>query len=319
MSQHLKALVHTLRYEAQNTLSLEFRPAAGGTFPVFTAGSHINLHLPNGLERSYSLCNSCDEQDRYVVAVLRDRASRGGSQFVHDQLRVGTILTINTPLNNFPLVEDAAHSVLIAGGIGVTPLLCMAKRLMGIGRPFEVWLFASSRRNAAFLDVLHALGVPLLLHFDDEKGAPPDLQSLLETKVGEPSTHFYACGPTAMLDAFVAATTRLQIENVHIERFAAQTVAASEEAKRTYTVELARSGRLITIGPDKSLLDTLVAVGADINYSCCEGVCGSCRTIVLAGKPDHRDSILTPKERASNQAMFPCVSGSKSNLLRLDL
>lgn len=319
MSTILNAFVHTLRFEAEDIISVELHPVPGTEFPAFTAGAHIDLHLPNGMERSYSLSNPGEERGRYVVGVLRDRASRGGSRCVHEQLRVGMRLPISAPRNNFPLHEEAGHSVLIAGGIGVTPILCMARRLKAIGRSFEVMYFARSRPGAAFVAELQALGMPLHLHFDDEQGGPPDLQALLSRRAPEAQTHYYACGPTVMLDAFEKTCAALGHENAHIERFTAVEVAASPDAQATYTVELHRSGRSLTVTPAKSLLDTLLDAGVEVEHSCCEGVCGSCETRVLAGEPDHRDSVLSAKERAANKVMMVCVSGCKSSRLVLDL
>ena len=294
-------------------------PQPGTEFPPFAAGSHIDLHLPNGMERSYSLCNPSEERGRYVVGVLKDRASRGGSRCVHEQLRVGMKLPITAPRNNFALHEDAGHSVLVAGGIGITPILCMARRLQALGRSFEVLYFARSRSGAAFVAELQALGMPLTLHFDDEQGGPPDLKAHLAKRAPQAGLHHYACGPAVMLDFFEKFCAELGHANAHIERFTAVEVAASSDARSTYVVELARSGRSITVTPEKSLLDTLLAAGLDVDHSCCEGVCGSCETRVLAGEPDHRDSILSAKERASNKIMMLCVSGCKSATLTLDL
>ena len=319
MSTTLNAFVHTLRHEADEVISVELRPVPGTEFPAFEAGSHIDLHLPNGMVRSYSLSNPCTDRNRYVVGVLRDRASRGGSRCVHEQLRIGMRLPISAPRNNFPLHEDAAHTVLIAGGIGVTPILCMARRLQALGQPFEVLYFARSRAGAAFVDELQALGMPLLLHFDDEKGGPPDLKALLSRRAPAAQDHYYACGPAVMLDAFEKTCADLGHANAHIERFTAVEVAASADAKASYTVELRRSGKSITVTPEKSLLDTLLAAGLKIEHSCCEGVCGSCETRVLEGTPDHRDSVLSAKERAANKVMMVCVSGCKSSSLALDL
>jgi ferredoxin-NADP reductase len=315
----LNAFVHTLRYEADDVTSIELRPVAGVEFPAFGAGAHIDLHLPNGMVRNYSLCNSSEELGRYVIGVLRDRASRGGSRCVHEQLRVGMRLPITAPRNNFPLHEEAGHSVLIAGGIGVTPILCMVRRLKALGHSFEMMYFVRSRASAAFLTELEALDIPLHLHFDDEQGGPPDLQALLGRRPPEATTHYYACGPSVMLDAFEKVCAALGHENAHIERFNAVDVAASAEAKATYVVELRRSGRTITITPEKSLLNTLLDAGVQVEYSCNEGVCGTCETRVLAGEPDHRDSVLSAKERASNKVMMVCVSGCKSSSLTLDL
>lgn len=319
MTVTLQALVHTLRYEAQDTLSVDLRPVDGGEFPAFAPGSHIDLHLPNGLVRSYSLSNDSTERHRYVVGVLRDRASRGGSRCVHESLRVGSTITIDAPRNHFALDESAAHTVLVAGGIGITPLLCMARRLHSLGRSFEMLYFARERKSAAFLAELQALGMPLHLHFDAEAGGPPDLRALLARRAPDAGTHYYSCGPTPMLDAFEKFCAELGHDNAHIERFTAVEVKASSDARDNYTVELKKSGRFIQVTPEKSLLDTLLAAGIDVDHSCCEGVCGSCETRVLAGTPDHRDSVLSPKEREKNKVMMVCVSGCKSETLVLDL
>jgi ferredoxin-NADP reductase len=317
--QTLNAFVHTLRFEADDTISVDLRPVGDGEFPAFTAGSHIDLHLPNGMERSYSLCNSADERHRYVVGVLKDRASRGGSRCVHEQLRIGMQIVISVPRNNFPLQEAADHTVLVAGGIGITPLLCMARRLRDLGRSFELLYFARSRASAAFLDELQALEVPLHLHFDAEEGGPPDLRALLAARPPSPDLHLYACGPTSMLDAFEKICAELGHENAHLERFAAVAHEAAEDARKTFTVELVRSKQSFTVTPEKSILDTLLDAGILVDHSCCEGVCGSCETRVLSGEPDHRDSILSAKERAGNKVMMICVSGCKSASLALDL
>lgn len=315
----LQAFVQQMRHEADGIVSVELRPADGGEFPPFDAGAHIDLHLPNGLIRNYSLVNPAGERGRYVIGVLRDRASRGGSRYVHETLRVGQKLTISAPRNNFPLHEEAPHSVLIAGGIGITPILCMAKRLKALGRSFEMMLFARSRKSAAFLDEVHALGVPLTLHFDEEQGGPPNIEQLLARCAAGDKAHYYACGPAVMLDTFEKACAQLAYANAHIERFAPVEVKASDDARANYVVELKKSDRIIPITPDKSLLQTLIDNGVDVEYSCSEGVCGTCETRVLEGTPDHRDSVLSPKERASNRCMMVCVSGSKSERLVLDL
>lgn len=319
MSTTLNAFVHTLRYEAEDVISVELRPVPGTEFPAFDAGSHIDLHLPNGMVRNYSLSNASDEHHRYVLGVLRDRASRGGSRCVHEQLRIGMQLPITAPSNNFPLHEGANHSVLIAGGIGITPILSMARRLKALSASFEVMYFARARQGAAFVSELEALGMPLLFHFDNERNGPPDLKALLSKRSPDAETHYYACGPAVMLDAFEKNCQALGHVNAHIERFAPVEVAASSDAKTTYNVELARSGRNITVTPEKSLLDTLLAAGVKVEHSCCEGVCGTCETAVLAGEPDHRDSVLSAKEQASNKVMMVCVSGCKSASLTLDL
>ena len=321
MAHMLNAFVHTLKFEAQDILSLELRPMAGNEFPAFEAGSHIDLHLPNGIVRSYSLLNDCRERHRYVVAVLKDKASRGGSRAVHEQLRIAMPLQISEPRNNFKLVETAAHSVLVAGGIGITPILSMVQRLHQLGCPFEVVYCARSRLSAAYVAEIEALATQVHWHFDDEQGGPPDLQALLATRpgVGANNTHYYACGPAVMLDAFERSCASLGYTHAHIERFQAVEVAPASDAQQTYTVELKRSGQVLTVMPGQSLLATLQAANIDCNTSCEEGICGSCETRVLEGTPDHCDSVLSPQEQASHKMMMVCVSGCKSSHLVLDL
>lgn len=314
----LSAWVHTLRHEAQDIISVELRPAAGTSFPAFTPGAHIDLHLPGGLVRSYSLCNDAGESGRYVVGVLKDKASRGGSRTVHEQLRVGMPLTISAPRNHFGLVEDAAHTVLVAGGIGVTPLLCMARRLASLGRSYEVLYFARSRASAAFADVLSQLGAQVHWHFDDEAGGPPDLRALLAQRQAQ-DTHYYACGPTPMLDAFEQHCSELGLSHTHLERFSAKPVEAASDARTSYAVELRKSGRQFEVPAGKTLHDMLLELRVDVPWSCEEGICGSCETKVLEGQVDHRDMVLTPAEQATNTVMMVCVSGCKSQRLVLDL
>jgi ferredoxin-NADP reductase len=315
----LQAWIHTLRYEADDIISVELRPVSSASFPAFEAGAHIDLHLPNGMVRSYSLFNDCRETHRYVIGVLKDRASRGGSRCVHEQLRVGMRLTISAPRNNFPLHEDATHSVLIAGGIGVTPVLCMARRLKALGRSFEFMYFARSRKSAAFISDIEALGVPFTCHFDDEQGGPPDFKQVLGRRAPSTSEHYYACGPSVMLDVFEKTCAGLGHGHAHIERFSAVEVAASVDARSSYTVELRRSGKTFQVTPEKNLHQQLLDIRANVPFSCEEGVCGSCETRVLEGEPDHRDSVLSGDERANNKVMMVCVSGCKSNRLVLDL
>jgi ferredoxin-NADP reductase len=322
-SPALSATVHAMRLEAHGIVSLELRPAEGAPeFPGFTAGAHIDLHLPNGLVRSYSLLNSQEERQRYVVAVLHDRNSRGGSRCVHEQLRVGATIPISAPRNNFALEEDAARSVLVAGGIGITPMLSMLERLAGLGKRVDLIYCARSRREAAFAgrigSIARQAGIRVTWHLDDERAAPPDLQSMLSDF--PPETHFYCCGPGPMLDAFEAACTALGHAHYHIERFASAPAAAPDAAAQDgYQVHLQRCGKTLDVPAGASLLDALLEAGVQRDYSCREGVCGACETKVLAGEIDHRDSILSKSERAANKTMMVCVSGCKKGPLVLDI
>ncbi|MDM0048674.1 PDR/VanB family oxidoreductase [Variovorax sp. J22R115] len=320
-SPTLNALVHTMRYEADGIVSVEFRPATPEVdFPAFEAGSHIDLHLPNGLVRSYSLCNPSTDRQRYVVGVLNDRKSRGGSRYVHQQLRVGMTLPISVPRNNFKLEEGAERSVLVAGGIGVTPIWCMLQRLISIGKPVELLYCARARKEAAFVEAITALAaeksVQLTWHFDEEKGGPPNLAALLVDKGAD--SHYYCCGPTPMLDGFEKTCEQLGYPHAHIERFAAVHVEAPS-ATQSYMVECAKSGKTVEVPPGKSILDSLIDAGLNPDHSCKEGVCGACETKVLDGEIDHHDGILTKLERASNKTMMICVSGCKRGPLVLDI
>ncbi len=313
----ITVLVCAIRLEAQGVASLELRSPQGDDLPAFEAGAHIDLHLPNGLVRSYSLFNAPTERHRYMVAVQNDRNSRGGSRFVHEQLRVGSELRITPPRNNFALDESAPRSVLLAGGIGVTPLFCMYKRLRSIGQPVELIYCARSRKEAAFVDDgLLSGNSRVRMLFDDEHGGPPDLRILLSSQPKD--AHFYCCGPAPMLDAFETVCKGLGYANVHIERFSAPADMTPSQASG-YQVELARSGKIIDVPPETSLLNVLIDAGIDTDYSCREGICGACQTTVLEGIPDHRDAVLTERERASNKTMMICVSGCKGDKLVLDI
>ena len=320
-SPTLNALVHTMRFEAEGIISIELRPATPDVeFPPFEAGSHVDLHLANGLVRSYSLCNSDADRGRYVIGVLNDRKSRGGSRYVHQQLRVGMTLPISVPRNNFKLDETAAHSVLVAGGIGVTPLFSMLQRLTAQGLSVEVVYCARTRKEAAFCDAIAALcadkGVALSWHFDEQAGGPPKLSELLAGKGAD--SHYYCCGPTPMLDSFEKSCETLGYANVHIERFAAVHVEAPA-AVPAFTVQCVRSGKTVEVPPGKSILDSLIDAGLKPDHSCKEGVCGACETKVIDGLIEHRDGVLSKKEREAGKTMMICVSSCKSPRLVLDM
>jgi tetrachlorobenzoquinone reductase len=314
-----KVRVRRISYEAENINSYELVLPEGGDLAPFTAGSHIDLHLPNGMIRSYSLVNDQSERHRYVIAVNRDASSRGGSSFVHDTIKAGDILTISPPRNNFSLHEEAEYSVLIAGGIGITPLVSMIRRLETLARPWKLFYAARTRRAAAFLAELDAIGLDarLNLHadFDDERaGQMFDLAAIVANAPAH--AHLYCCGPVPMLEAFEKATAGRPADHVHVEYFQAKEAPALDGG---FEVRLARSNRTITVEPGKRILDALLDAGVSANYSCSEGICGTCETRVIEGIPDHRDQFLSPDERAANKTIMICCSGSKSGTLVLDL
>ena len=315
--QVLSARIRTLRHEADGVLSVELVPGEGAHFPRFEAGSHVDVFLPNGLVRCYSLSNSTDDVDRYVLGILEDRQSRGGSKYIHASFRCGMDVTIGVPRNNFPLHEDASSSILIAGGIGITPILAMYRRLAQLGRPAKVVYCARSRRQAGFVEELLQVGGEVQLHFDEEHDFTPlDLRERLSTESRD--VHAYCCGPEVMLRAFEAACAATGIAQAHVERFAANPEAQRAEGNG-YTVELVRSGKTLEVEAGKTLLHTLLNANVYVDHSCEEGVCGSCETRILSGIPDHRDSVLSAAEKASNKKIMVCVSGCKDGKLVLDL
>jgi ferredoxin-NADP reductase len=233
---------------------------------------------------------------------------------MHDQLRVGMRLFILPPRNNFPLKEDAELVVLIAGGIGITPIYCMVKRLIELKRPWELYYSCRSRMDTAFLDEL-TLHAQSHFHFDDEESGRFLQVAAIVEKLPR-NAHLYCCGPAPMLAAFEAATANWPQDQVHVEYFTPKFAAAQEGG---FIVELARSKRELVIPQGKSILQCVSEAGIQVPHSCEEGVCGACETRVISGIPDHRDTILTEQERNENATMMICCSGSKSPRLVLDI
>jgi ferredoxin-NADP reductase len=303
-----------IHYAARDTNLYEFRGLAGERLPAAEPGAHIDICLPNGLMRQYSLVAADPTPRSYVVGVKRDRESRGGSRYIHDRLRVGEVLAIGRPRNNFPLVEDAEHVVLFAGGIGITPIRSMVGRLVALGRSWELHYSCRSRSEGAFLDELTCFQ-ELKLHVDDEHdGDVLDLAPILAA--APKGAHLYCCGPAAMLRAFEVATASWPRKQVHLEYFLAKHTTATEGG---FVVALARSGREFVVPAGSTILDVLRDTGVAVASSCEQGVCGTCEVVVVAGVPDHRDVVLTDDERAANNRMMICCSGSKTGRLVLDL
>lgn len=305
--------------EARDINTYELRLRDDRDLPEFSAGAHIDLHLPNGLRRSYSLCNPQGERHRYVIGVAKDPNSRGGSRFVHESLKVGDSFVISGPTNNFALNESSPHSLLIAGGIGITPLWCMAQRLQELGRSWELYYCTRTRPQTAFLQALGHLDAKvktnLHFNFDAEPGGQVlDISSVVDRTAAD--TDIYCCGPQSMLAAFEKSTASRPPERIHVEYFSPKEAPASEGG---FTVVLARSGKEVFIEDGKTILDALLALRIDTRYSCMEGTCGECITRVISGMPDHRDVFLTKEEHASNEKVAICCSGSKSDRLVLDL
>ena len=323
----LPVRVHARRAEALDVASFELRSLDGSALPAFEPGAHIDVEiaLPQGAAtprvlRQYSLANDSRERHRYVIGVGRDAAGRGGSQALHDGIAVGATLRIGAPRNNFALHEAAPHSVLVAGGIGITPLLSMARRLAQLGRPWTLYLCVRSPERAAFLGELLALpGGRVVTVFDGLPGvARLDLSAVLRD--APEGAHFYCCGPAPLLEAFQTATRELAPERVHVEWFsAAELPAAPAPAGARYTVHLQRQGRSIEVDASESLLDALHAAGCDVDHSCREGLCGTCETRVLCGTPLHRDPVFAARQNPPTDRLLVCVSRSAGGDLTLDL
>lgn len=312
----LTVRIKAIFWETEQIRSFELRDVEGRALPPFTAGAHIDLHLPNGMIRSYSLMNSQQERHRYLIGVLYTNPSRGGSRCVHEELQLGDTIRISAPRNAFPLDEQATHSVLIAGGIGVTPLMSMAKRLSQLKRSWQLFYCARSRASAAFVQELETYGERVEFAFDDERGCIGlDIPNIIAS--APDGSDFYCCGPAGMLAAFQSAAASLPPQRRHIEYFSPPAI---EPATQTgFIVELARAGKTINVPAGQTILAALRDAGIDVPYSCEQGLCGTCETRVLAGVPDHRDVILGDAERASNTTMMICCSGSRSDRLVLDL
>jgi len=305
--------------EATDIASFELVSLDGGALPAFAAGSHVDVQLPNGLTRPYSLCNDPGESHRYLVAVLRDPASRGGSQAMHE-LAEGQVLQISAPRNHFALVHEARRSLLLAGGIGVTPILCMAERLAITGAEFEMHFCTRSRERTAFFERIQASSFAdrVQFHFDDgEAGQKLDLPARLGApREGE---HLYVCGPKGFMDAALGAARAAgwPEAQLHWEFCAAAPAPAGGDSE--FEVRLASSGRVLVVPKDRSVVQALATAGVVVSTSCEQGVCGTCLTRVLEGRPDHRDLYLTPEEQAAGDQFLPCCSRSKTPQLVLDL
>jgi vanillate O-demethylase ferredoxin subunit len=316
----IEVLVVARNNQAQDICSFELARSDGESLPAFEAGAHIDVHLPGGLIRQYSLCNPPWEQQRYLIGVLKDPASRGGSKAMHEQIQAGQKLLISEPRNLFPLSENAQRSLLFAGGIGITPILCMAERLQQLGADFQLHYCARSSERAAFVERLQAspFAAQVHLHFDDGDAEQRlDAAALLADP--DPGAHLYVCGPGGFM-AHVLDTAKAQgwaDQRAHREYFAAAPVNHDNDG--SFSVQLASSGRIIQIPADRSVAEALEACGIEIQLSCEQGICGTCLTGVLAGEPEHRDLFLTEAEQAQNDQFTPCCSRAKSPLLVLDL
>ena len=317
--QRFPVRVRQVTVEAERIRSYELVDPNGAALPPFTAGAHVDVWLPSGLARSYSLSNDPTETHRYVIAVQRELAGRGGSAEMHDAIIEGALVPITAPRNNFPLAVNATHHRLIAGGIGITPILSMVRTLERTGQSWSLHYCTREIGQTAFRDLLAAAPFADRVQFHHDGGNPAnslDFATLLRTpKDGE---KVYCCGPTGFMNAVQKAMAHWPIGSLHLEHFsAAPAVPAS--ANDSFEVELQSSGKVLTVPPNRSILQVLEENGVEVESVCCEGVCGTCAVQVLEGTPDHRDVVFDDEMRASNKWITVCCSRSHSKRLKLAL
>ncbi|MBN9111700.1 MAG: cytochrome P450/oxidoreductase [Pseudonocardia sp.] len=314
----LRVEVTGVEKKADDVIALTMAAADGSPLPDWAPGSHVELHLPSGRIRQYSLCGH-PESPTWTVAVLRAEAGRGGSKEVHDVVRDGLALTVRGPRNRFPLVDAPGH-LLLAGGIGVTPLLAIARDLVARGQRPRMVYGGRTRSSMAFADELTALlGDDLRLVPQDTDGIP-NLAALVAAT--EPGTAIYCCGPSVMIDAAtVVCEAAGRSADLHVERFTAPSDQPvwDTSGDRAFGVVLARTGRTVTVPADQRLIDALREEIPTLSYDCEQGYCGACETRVLDGTPEHRDTVLTDDDRASGATMIVCVGRARSASLTLDL
>ncbi len=288
---------------ADGVIALTLREPGGAPLPEWTPGAHVDLALRPDLVRQYSLCGDPADRSEWRLAVLREPAGRGGSAYVHDVLSVGDTVRVSAPRNNFPLVA-AERYLFVAGGVGITPLLPMIAEVDRRGADWRLRYGGRTRASMAF-------AADLAAHGDRVRVLPQDETGLLDLSEVDSGAAVYCCGPEPLL---AAVEQRCPPGLLHVERFSPKPVCGVP-----FEVELARSGRTLTVPADRSILETVTEAGVPVLSSCQEGTCGTCETEVLAGTPEHRDSLLTGDERAAGETMMICVSRAAGGRLVLDL
>ncbi|MFJ9374709.1 PDR/VanB family oxidoreductase [Streptomyces sp. NPDC101455] len=316
----VRLLVRQARWIAHDVLELRLTRPTGGALPTWGPGAHVELTLPSGLRRTYSLCGEVTDIEAWTIAVHRVPEGRGGSREIHENALVGRELEVRGPVNRFPLLPAPGY-LLLAGGIGVTPLLPMARELTARGLPWRLVLGARDRSRLVYAEELAALGSDRVLLVPQDEAGFPDLAA--ELAATPASYAVYACGPQPMLDAVTALCHAADpARSLHVERFtAADDIDAVQIGAPggEFEVVLTRSGLRLTVPADRSVLDVVREKVPDVPYSCEEGYCGTCETPVTAGVPDHRDTVIEPSERPTATTMMICVSRCDSPVLELDL
>jgi vanillate O-demethylase ferredoxin subunit len=317
----MKVRIASKQRAADGIAAFDLVKEDGTALPPFTAGAHIDVFLANGCVRQYSLLGSPADQKRYRIAVLREVNSRGGSRAMHD-LNEGDLLEISEPKNHFPLVDDAAHSVLLAGGIGVTPILSMAEQLLHSDASFEFHYCTREPSRAAFLERFSKMDMVDIARVYYDTGSPAQKIDLAAVLANPQSTkHLYVCGPGGFIEAVLNQAKALgwNPDNLHREFFAAPVQSMPSTQTQSFKVVLSSSGQCVDVAEDESVIEALARSGIELPTSCEQGVCGTCLTRIVQGVPDHRDAYLTDKEKEANNQFLPCCSRSKSPVLVLEL
>lgn len=318
MAEVLKVVVTRRTEEAKGIVGLELRALDGTPLPGFTPGAHIDVLLPNGLVRQYSLVNDCEDHDRYEIAVSNVANGRGGSACVHSALVEGETLEIGTPRNNFGLRDGHRCFFFVAGGIGITPILSMIRFCNRKGLEWNLLYLARTRAHAAFLKELREYDADRVrLHFDDEAGCNFDIHSCSSLIPG--GVPVYCCGPAPLMQAVTDFSSRHPDNPVFLEWFAPPPEKADQSPSRSFEVVLKRSGKALHVGEDQSILEVLENHGYNVPCACREGMCRTCETGVIDGVPDHRDFVLSKAEREEGRTMMICVSRARSTALVLDI
>lgn len=310
-------VVKNRHVEGGNIAVMEFESATSATLPKVEAGAHIDVHLPNGMVRQYSLCQNPNDEGKFRLGILRDPESRGGSVSAFDEIKDGMQIQVSEPKNLFPLLK-AKHSVLIGGGIGITPLITMAYQLASEGTSFELHYCGASPENCAFVDEIKngELAQYTTFHFKSEGASH---RAFFESAIKniDSESHIYTCGPVGFMDWVInlATTHDFPEQQIHKEYFQIETDTSGD----SFEVVAERSGKIIMVEAGETILQALAKEGIEIEMSCEQGVCGTCMCDVIEGEPDHRDVYFTDEEKASNEQILVCCSRSKTPRLVLDI
>lgn len=325
MVEQREVRVTQMTLEAEGVLSLRLaRIESDDPLPAWEPGAHIDVYVPDGSTRQYSLCGDPEDLSSWQVAVLREPEGRGGSAYVHDELRVGDRLKVTRPKQSFAL-EDAPFHALVAGGVGITPIMAFAEHLDRQGRPFQLVYGGRSEQTMAFRQRLARLGDRVTFLAEDRDGRP-DLDAVLKDLPADGLV--YVCGPLPLLRAVESAAETVHGPDQDVVRFELFSSVGVERTEagggdvpvgQGYELVLARSGHTLRLQPDANILDVVLAVGVEVENDCRDGICGSCITPVLSGTVEHRDLVLTKREKAAGDKMLICCSKPTCDRLELDL